>query len=232
MILEKPTEELEVDTFITINKTSKKVDTSLAYVLKNIINKDRTSSSDLTIAKTEFLAVELAINLNNDKNSLWYNRILLEGTPTNNSYETISLNSFVKSIQMLISYFNKYKIIEIDWENENKLNEIIDKIQYIYLKIWDALKLRWPNLFVEESVNSAVLQGAIGVSAINKYIILQLKKQNKPYYLEQFISEVEYWIENINISQEEWYKGKSFSEYSSAAGANIVANTLLKAFEQ
>ena len=71
VILEKPSEALEVDTFITINKTSRKVDTSLAYVLKNKINKNNTSSSDLTIAKKEFLAVELAINLNSDRNSLW-----------------------------------------------------------------------------------------------------------------------------------------------------------------
>ena len=139
VILEKPSEALEVDTFITINKTSRKVDTSLAYVLKNKINRNNTSSSDLTIAKKEFLAVELAINLNSDRNSLWYNRILLEGNPTRNSNETISLNSFVKSIQMLISYLNKYNIIGIDWKNDKELNEIINDIKDIYLKIWDAV---------------------------------------------------------------------------------------------
>ena len=37
IVLEKAEEEVEIDTFITINKTSKKVDTSLAYVLKNRI---------------------------------------------------------------------------------------------------------------------------------------------------------------------------------------------------
>ena len=232
VILEKPSEALEVDTFITINKTSRKVDTSLAYVLKNKINRNNTSSSDLTIAKKEFLAVELAINLNSDINSLWYNRILLEGNPTGNSNETISLNSFVKSIQMLISNLNKYNIIGIDWKNDKELNEIINDIKYIYLKIWDAVKFKWPNLFKEESINNSVIQGTIGVSAINKYIILQLKKQNKNYNLEQFISEVEYWIVNTNISQDEWYKGNRFSQFSSAAGFNIVANMLFDSLEQ
>ena len=232
VILEKPSEALEVDTFITINKTSRKVDTSLAYVLKNKINKNKTSSTDLTIAKKEFLAVELAINLNSDKNSLWYNRILLEGNPTRNSNETISLNSFVKSAQMLISYLNKYNIIEISWKNDEELNKIINAIKDIYFKIWDAVKIKWPNLFKEESINNSVLQGTIGVSAINKYIILQLKNKNKNYSLEEFISEVAYWIENINISQDEWYKGNRFSQFSSAAGFNIVANMLLDSLEQ
>lgn len=232
VILEKPSEALEVDTFITINKTSRKVDTSLAYVLKNKINKNNTSSSDLTIAKKEFLAVELVIKLNDDENSLWYKRILFEGNPTNKSYETISLNSFVKSIQMLINYLNKYNIIIIDWKNNQELEEIIDNIKYIYLKIWDAVKFKWPNLFKEESINNSVIQGTIGVSAINKYIILQLKKQNKNYTLEEFISEIKEWIANINVSQDEWYKGNRFAQFSSAAGFNIVANTLLDSLEQ
>lgn len=182
-------------------------------------------------AKKEFLAVELAINLNSDRNSLWYNRILLEGNPTRNSNETISLNSFVKSVQMLISYLNKYNIIGIDWKNDKELNEIINDIKDIYLKIWDAVKFKWPNLFKEESINNSVIQGTIGISAINKYIILQLKKQNKNYNLEQFISEVEYWIVNTNISQDEWYKGNRFSQFSSAASFNIVANMLFDSLE-
>ena len=172
------------------------------------------------------------IKLNDDENSLWYKRILFEGNPTNKSYETISLNSFVKSIQMLINYLNKYNIIIIDWKNNQELEEIIDNIKYIYLKIWDAVKFKWPNLFKEESINNSVIQGTIGVSAINKYIILQLKKQNKNYTLEEFISEIKEWIANINVSQDEWYKGNRFAQFSSAAGFNIVANTLLDSLEQ
>jgi len=134
IILQNPSEMLEVDTFITINKTSRKVDTSLAYVLKNKINKENKSSSDLTIAKKEFLAVELAINLNNDAKFLWYNKILLEGNPTKNLQETISLNSFVKSVQNLIGYLEKYKILKIDWNNDTELSNVNYIIKSIYCK--------------------------------------------------------------------------------------------------
>lgn len=57
----------------------------------------------------------------------------MEGNPTRNSNETISLNSFVKSVQMLISYLNKYNIIGIDWKNDKELNEIINDIKDIYI---------------------------------------------------------------------------------------------------
>ena len=69
IVLEKVQEEVEIDTFITINKTSKKVDTSLAYVLKNKINYNR-ASKDISISKREYLSVELASILNNSEESL------------------------------------------------------------------------------------------------------------------------------------------------------------------
>ena len=232
IILQKPSEMLEVDTFITINKTSRKVDTSLAYVLKNKINKENKSSSDLTIAKKEFLAVELAINLNNDAKFLWYNKILLEGNPTKNLQETISLNSFVKSVQNLIGYLEKYKILKIDWNNDTELSNVNYIIKFIYIKIWDVIRIKWPVLFTEEFLNKSVIQGTIGVSSINKYIILQLKQGKiDSYDLDLFVSNVEYWIRNLNISQNLWYKRGYFSQFSSAAGFNIVANYLLDAFE-
>lgn len=232
IILQNPSEMLEVDTFITINKTSRKVDTSLAYVLKNKINKENISSDNLTIAKKEFLAVELALNLNNDEKSLWYNKILLEGNPTKNSRETISLNSFVKSVQNLIGYLEKYKVLQIHWNNDTELDNIKHKLNIIYLSIWDAIRMKWPILFTEEFINNSIIQGTIGVSSINKYIILQLKQENIDCYdLDLFVSKVEYWIRNINISQNLWYKGNHFSQFSSAAGFNIVANYLLDAFE-
>lgn len=56
----------------------------------------------------------------------------MEGNPTRNSNEIISLNSFVKSVQMLISYLNKYNIIGIDWKNDKELNEIINDIKDIF----------------------------------------------------------------------------------------------------
>mgnify|MGYP000922082465 CR=1 FL=1 len=228
VILQKPSEEVEVDTFITINKTSRKVDTSLAYILKNKINKKSNSSSDLTIAKKEFLAVELATNLNSDNKSLWYNKILLEGNPTKNSTETISLNSFVRSVKMLIGCLSENNIIKLDWESDEELDEIINNIKILYLKIWDAIKLKWPNLFKDEFINNSVLLGTIGVSSINKFIIIQLKqKKGKNYDIDNFISLVGNWISDINVAEESWYKGNRFSQFSSAAGFNIVANMLL-----
>jgi len=99
IVMENVDEELEIDTFITINKTSKRVDTSLAYVLKNKINFDK-KSEDLNIPKLDYLAVELAVKF--IENNYWENRISFTGPPSNKGPETISLNAFVKATRRLI----------------------------------------------------------------------------------------------------------------------------------
>lgn len=229
VILEKPSEELEIDTFITINKTSRKVDTSLAYILKNKINRKKLSSNDLTIAKKEFLAVELAIDINSDKNTLWYNKILLEGNPRQNAYETISLNSFVKSVRVLISYLNKYNIININWTNEIELEEIKSNLKLVFLEMWKIIQFKWPNLFND---NNSVIQGNIGVSSINKYIIMQMKTLKTKYCsMEEFNDLVKKWIINLNVDEFSWLKGNEFSIYSSESGCNIIARNLIDLYE-
>lgn len=231
IILEKPSEALEVDTFITINKTSRKVDTSLAYVLKSKINKG-TNSSNLMLTKIEFLAVELAIKINREDNYIWKNKILLEGNPTKISYETISLNSFVKTTRVLINYLNKYSSEEFNWDNDDKLNDIITNIEKIYLNMWNEIQLKWSNLFSNRNINDTVLQGAIGVSSLNKYIIMQLKSlETKKYSLDELNNLFCKWIRNLNISENLWYKGNDFSHYSSEAGFNVIAKILLDSYE-
>lgn len=229
IILEKPSEELEVDTFITINKTSRKVDTSLAYILKNKINRRKKCSDDLTIAKKEFLAVELATDINIDKNTLWYNKILLEGNPTHSSCETISLNSFVRSVRVFVSYLNKYNIIDLNWKNETELEEIKSNLKFIFLELWNVIQSKWPKLF---NSNNSIIQGNIGVSSLNKYIIMQMKGlESNSYSIEEFNSLVKKWIVNLNVDETPWLKGNEFSIFSSESGCNIIAKNLLNLYE-
>ncbi|MGI6696249.1 MAG: DGQHR domain-containing protein [Christensenellales bacterium] len=233
IILEEPSEELEVDTFITINKTSRKVDTSLAYVLKNKININKIGSLDLTSAKAEFLAVELAININMDENSLWHNRILLEGNPTKNSYETISLNAFVRTTRLLIGYLDKYKVISLEWKDENEFKEALGNTKNVYLYLWRIIRDRWPNIFIsKEEVNLTVLQGTIGVSSINKYIIKQLTLlEDKEVNLDTIMWLLDKWIKKVDVPEESWYKGEGFSKFSSESGYNLVAQMLMHSYE-
>ena len=70
MQLDENQKDIEIDTFITINKTSKKVDTSLALILKNKIDRN-SKDKDLVREKSEYLAVELAIKINDNPKSIF-----------------------------------------------------------------------------------------------------------------------------------------------------------------
>ena len=231
IILQQPSMALEVETFITINKTSRKVDTSLAHVLRNKINREKSKGSELMPARMEFLAVELAIKINSEDDFIWKNRIMLEGNPTKNTFETISLNAFVRSTKKLINYLTKYCIDDFTWNNEEDLKEIINKLEGMYISIWNEIRNKWPYLFTYDNINRTVLQGNIGVSSITKYLILRMKSENKKYSLENINSYFVKWIEDINVDEDSWYKGEYFSRFSSESGSNLIAKFLLDSCE-
>ena len=127
------------------------------------------------MSQREFLSVELAILLNESERGIWYNRIFLDGNPTNKSFETISLNAFVNSMKALINHLKKANIIKITWNNEEELKNILELIYDIYTYLWEQIKFKWPNQLETDFIKESVLLGSIGVSSINKYIIMQLK---------------------------------------------------------
>lgn len=239
IVLEQPKLEMEIDTFITINKKARKVDTSLALILKNKIR----NADDMTnAARKEFVAVEMALALNGDSNDdgviienpnrLWKDRIMLEENPTQKSFETISLNSFVRTTRGLIGYLDKCGLINLNWNTEEELKELLQKVTNLYSRIWYTIEEKWPTLF-EDSYRDNIIQGTIGVSAITKYIILQM--QQSSYELangNDFLRMVEMWIDGLNIPDSAWFRGNEFSGYSSESGFTLIANMLYENYEE
>lgn len=228
IVLEEPSEALEVDTFITINKTSRKVDTSLAYILKGKISRlEKDSDNASLLSRQEYLAVELAIFLNENSESNWYGRIMLEGNPSKYSDETISLNSFVRSLRVLIRELSNYRVISLGWKNEQDLKSILDTLKDFYLYFSKLVISRWPGLF-RNSGRESVIQGSIGVSSLNKFLILKLKEANITFDdIDKFKDSLSKWVFDINIDESAWLRGNEFSKYSSEAGFNMIANILL-----
>lgn len=229
IIMEQVDIEKEIDTFITINKTSKRVDTSLAYVLKNKLNIEKTSS-ELTISKLDYIAVELAV-LMNENNPIWKNRISFTGSPKQNSLEVISLNAFVKATRQLIGQLDKKEIIELKWENKIEIEDCIKTVEKIIDNLWIAVQEKWGDLFKYESSNVKIIQGPIGYSSITRFIaneiknleIEQLQKIDSISMMDKMINK---WINSIDLFEEVWYQGNKFSKLTSESGYNIIASEL------
>lgn len=228
VVLEEAEEEIEIDTFITINKTSKKVDTSLAYVLKNRINYAR-ASKDINISKREYLSVELATELNASspkKSELWENKILFEGS-ARHTPQLISLNAFVMSMRSLLFYLQQKQVIPQDWDNREELLDCIHKLYSIIDAIWLEIRNKWPDLFDSDLEKRRIIQGSIGFSSLNKYLIQNLKLEDSFLTVSEFVEQATSWIQAIQFSSSVWLPGERFSKYSSAAGFSIIAQELM-----
>lgn len=229
IILVSPELSTEIETFITINKTSKKVDTSLAYVLKNKINKGNTDEIT-NIAKREYLAVEVARKLNSEKDYyIWNDKILYEGS-IRNRYEYITLNGFVRSMRALLGTLDRCNIISCSWnkditdkELDDKVKDISDLIEFV----WEVVYEKWPELKTDNQEDSRVIQGTIGFTTINRYLINKTK-----LYVGTNLDEYKVYIKNailndIDVPAERWKKGGMYSKFTSESGYAAIVEDLL-----
>lgn len=230
IVMAKVDENTEIDTFITINKTSKKVDTSLALVLKNKMNK-YNASGDLTMPKAEYIAVELAqwLNFKEDSNNIWFGKILFEGTPKN-TVQLISLNAFVKSTRVLLNTMAKKGLISLDWNEFDEIEECKKRCYKVIISLWSILQNKWPDLFDSDLEKRRIIQGAIGYTAFNRVFVELLKKFTYEDEYE-FIYDIENRIKYISVEADKWLPGEAYSKYSSESGYRIVAQELIDAME-
>lgn len=221
-------QEVEIDTFITINKTSKKVDTSLAYVLKNKIS---GRSTDMVMSRTEYIAVECARVLNDNESYYnWNNRILYEGS-IKQSHMYISLNSFVRATRVLINYLNKAGVVSLDWSNNDDVSrtsiEIADLIDFI----WRTVYTKWPDVYEKGPEARFIIQGSLGYTAIIRTLVKLMKEESFASMVDvrAFFSFV---ILNFGVQPSLWFPGELFSKFSSEAGYKYVSDELIKSMKR
>lgn len=178
IVMARVDENLEIETFININKTAKKVDTSLAYVLRNKINRGAVESNDLTIPRAEFLAVELARTLDEkqEAGNIWCDKILYEGQ-TKNTSKQISLNAFAKSARSLLNILGRKSLISLNWTNKEEIDDRVNECYEMTVDIWTIIANHWPELFDSNIEKRRIIQGPIGFSSFNKVLNRLIKER-------------------------------------------------------
>lgn len=229
-------EPTEISTFITINKTSRKVDTSLAYALKKRIE---DFGEDSGISKVDYAAIMLAENINDDKNNFWNNKISFDNTKNKSKQDEeepklLSLNAFVKAVRRLIRALEKIHLIELDANDDNSFQPIIDEIKHILNCIWGNVEKKWGDLFEKDKIQNNVLLGPIGFTSICKYIAYQITKESISDNIENDINQ---FIMNIGYGSEEWLKyedpaKKKFCKYTSESGYSVIAALLVGSYKR
>ena len=192
--------------------------------MKNKLNVDK-HSGNLTIPKLDYLAVELAVKFG--ENDFWQNRISFTGPPSNKGPETISLNAFVKATRRLIGQLEKKRIISIEWNNKEEIDQCVERVEKIMNNLWATVIEKWPNLFSSEFEKLRIIQGPIGYSSITRFIaneIKDLSEAQKSEYNESDL--INKWIISIDLPEGIWYPGNRFSKFTSESGYNIIASEL------
>lgn len=228
-------EPMEISTFITINKTSRKVDTSLAYALKKRLEDFGEESG---ISKVDYVAIMLAENVNDDESIFWHEKISFENVKNKSDKDEekklLSLNAFVKAVRRLIRALEKAGLINLDANDDQSFKPIINHIKEILNCIWTNAEKKWGDLFEKEQIPNNVLLGPIGFTSICKYIAYQITNESISDGIENAISR---FIKNIGYGSEEWLKyddpaKKKFCKYTSESGYSVIAALLVESYKK
>ena len=215
--------EKEIETFITINKTSKKVDTSLAYVLRNKISQE---GGDMAMPKSEYISVEAARKLSLDGESkIWDGKILFEGN-VKLAEEYISLNAFVRATRILVNMMWKKGVISFDWRTKEDVAETTRTVTDLIDFIWNRVQIRWPELFISNDDDRRIIQGSIGYTAITRSMV-KLMRDIDVRDRESFMKAACDIIMNFKVGYEKWVSKGIYSKYSSESGYKIVSDELI-----
>ena len=212
-----------MQTFITINKTSKKVDTSLAYVLKNKLS---VFDGNMAMTRAEYLAVEVARYINETPNKFWVDCILYEGA-IKQSNRYISLNSFVRATRIFINSLAKLGLVDINWHSKEDVERLKELIADIIIHIWDCVYRRWPELTDSRLEDKQILQGSIGYTAITRTIVTTSRLYHFAN-IDDYKAFVESIVMDFRVDYYNWLRGSTFSKYSSETGYKLVSDVLLR----
>lgn len=238
IVLVKPDTEFEVKTFITINKRGRKVDTSLAFILQNK-PEGPLSPENTKKAQINFLIAGLALKLNEEpenqestqNDNIWNSQISYEDNPKREG-RLISISAFARAEYSLINRFFSCGIIPSDWNtSEDKIEETESLIEELFNFKWKLVKQKWPELFSSDVEQRSIIQGPIGCSSINKFIIKALFNSTTILTKDEYIDKLTELFTKLDIPYKNWTKGVLFSSYSSESGYSVVADILLKSCE-
>lgn len=191
LLFEDLAPESEQELFITINREQKKV--SMSHV--HFIGRKNDEYS------------EIAIKLESDIKSPWYQKVNLVGA--RGTKRPVSLQSLRSSIIELLQA-GEIKVLSF----EQKYNIAID--------FWSVVSETWPEAW--DSKKKSLLTKAIGTLALSKlggFIIPNCLNKNKNGLIKDKLQEY-----LIKASEVNWMSDGNFKGYSGRHGADLIKNEL------
>lgn len=211
MVISKEQKAYEIESFININKTGRKVSTDLAVQLKNkIIGESEKYSSNS-------IATKICEKLNSSKKSIWYNSIKL-GNDTSRD-KSISITAFNKSLIKFVENYIQYNEITNDFE----LNNSIDILSNFISEAWEVVHKKWYRCF--NYLEDYNIKKGIGVFPLNNILGDQIKENQGN--LDKSLESFEKIINQSNVNYTYWIKGGKFSGYNSQSGFKKIENIIL-----
>ncbi|MFD1548695.1 DGQHR domain-containing protein [Levilactobacillus fuyuanensis] len=193
----------EIQSFYEINSTPKRVATDLALQLLKEMSENSVNSDLNATKRAQLVALNAAMVLNDDPNSVWFQSISVG--QTKNSSTIASTTSFVTALKPLITGRGASKVIlqqitgvsdeNVSIKNSEKTEEVMgnDLAKFIS-NFWEALREIMPSAFPDriDDKNKWVIQKTPGIFSLSSvagklFDLMYSKAQSKADFSVQGI---------------------------------------------
>lgn len=233
----------EIRTFYEINTTGKKVSTDLALQLLNDWNNLKESARLTKKEQWKLVALNIAMELNKDKESVWHNTINFS---LKNKDGLINATAFVNSLSPFLNSIAFVRKIWMDSTSEEQAGKKLAKLVNNY---WTAISLVLPGCFPRDlkEKNNWYIQKNVGARVWNmvapfilEECLIKREKQGdlSPENIAKFLKEYTgYGVKDAEVVWRSKRTGKGInggeaSRASSTKAYREIANTIMSDIEQ
>lgn len=187
---------------------------------------DINGLAKLKTKKNVYKLLQALVYMDNDKDSLWYEKWSLKGKYDLKDCKDCTMLDFVVGMLPLINYLEGRGVVASDngslQSQGQALAEVLDYLWYCVRDKWcKAFEPDW-NARVG-CLRKYVIMDKQGIGGLGRYLVLRFKGVNE---IDDFKFLMQLFIKEVNLDSEVWLEQGEFSKYNNLGGYKIIAHIL------
>lgn len=187
---------------------------------------DINGLAKLKTKKNVYKLLQAMVYMDNDKDSLWYEKWSLKGKYDLKDCKDCTMLDFIISVLPLLNYLERRGVVLCGkWSLQSQGKDLAELLDYL----WSCIRGKWCKAFTPDwnarvgYLRKYVIMDKQGVGGLSRYLVLRFKGVKE---IDDLKFLLQLFIREVNLSSEVWLEQEQISKYTNAGGYNIIAHIL------
>lgn len=187
---------------------------------------DINGLAKLKTKKNVYKLLQAMVYMDNDKDSLWYEKWSLKGKYDLKDCKDCTMLDFIIGVLPLLNYLeSRGVVLSGNWSLQSQGKDLAELLDYL----WSCIRGKWCKAFTPDwnarvgYLRKYVIMDKQGVGGLSRYLVLRFKGVKE---IDDLKFLLQLFIREVNLSSEVWLEQEQISKYTNAGGYNIIAHIL------